>query len=305
MNTPSLLKVGGWAVAVLATVFLAHKMFTYKSVLFSWSPSLMELAIVFVYALIYGIGGLLLAMAWLAFLKLHQNKKVAPQIGLKIYARTSIAKYLPGNVFHYVGRQASGAVHEYLQISLFVASFYEIVSILAVSCILILFSLQFSSFRPDFFSVHLALASIVLCSAVPWGINMMAPKVSALKKRLPHRISLRLLSGQVLFAYLCYFIFFCMLGLLLHGIFILLAPPGAEVSLGTSLLISCLSWLAGCVTPGAPAGMGVREAVIVAGLTHEIGGGQAVLAALLLRFITTVGDFVFFLLSFLFHSTRS
>jgi len=305
MTMTSLFKIGGWAVVVLATVFLAHQVYTYKTVLFSWSPSLMELGIVLVYTLIYGVSSLLLAIAWLAFVKLHQSKKVAPQIGLALYSRTSIAKYLPGNVFHYIGRQASGALHEYGQTGLLVASFYEIVGVLAVSCILVLVALQFSSFRPDFFSVHLTLAAIVLCSAVPWGVNMVVPKVPALKKRLPNRISSRLLSGQVLLAYLCYFLFFFILGLLFHGTTILLAKPGADISLGTTLMISCLSWLAGCVTPGAPAGMGVREAVIVAGLTPAMGGGQAILVALLMRFITTAGDFFFFLLSFLFHSRQS
>jgi glycosyltransferase 2 family protein len=51
------------------------------------------------------------------------------------------------------------------------------------------------------------------------------------------------------------------------------------------------------VVPGAAAGLGVREAVLVLTLEPHLGGDGAVLAALTLRVVTTLGDLLFFGLS--------
>ena len=51
-----------------------------------------------------------------------------------------------------------------------------------------------------------------------------------------------------------------------------------------------LAWVVGFVTPGAPAGLGVRDAIIVTGLTAVYGAGIAVGLTVLLRFVTISGD---------------
>ena len=48
------------------------------------------------------------------------------------------------------------------------------------------------------------------------------------------------------------------------------------------------------MTPGAPAGIGVREAVIVVLLSPLVGGSVAALSALLYRLVTVSGDVVFY-----------
>jgi len=54
--------------------------------------------------------------------------------------------------------------------------------------------------------------------------------------------------------------------------------------------IFAIAWIAGFVTPGAPAGLGVREAVLVMGLTPIYGSGMAVGLSVTLRIVTTLGD---------------
>ena len=50
----------------------------------------------------------------------------------------------------------------------------------------------------------------------------------------------------------------------------------------------------GFVVPGAAAGVGVREAVLVLILEQHLGADAALLVALALRVVTTLGDLLFF-----------
>jgi len=58
-----------------------------------------------------------------------------------------------------------------------------------------------------------------------------------------------------------------------------------------------LAWLAGFVTPGAPAGLGIRELVLLFLLQGLVGGPDLLLVILLGRVITVSGDLVFFILA--------
>jgi len=63
----------------------------------------------------------------------------------------------------------------------------------------------------------------------------------------------------------------------------------------TYTCIFAVAWLAGYVAPGAPAGVGVREAGLVFLLTPLFNSGFSVAISLTLRLTTTIGDFVAFL----------
>ena len=51
-----------------------------------------------------------------------------------------------------------------------------------------------------------------------------------------------------------------------------------------------LAWMAGTVAVGAPAGVGVREAILTLGLEPVLGPGPAAVVALALRLVTLGGD---------------
>jgi hypothetical protein len=74
----------------------------------------------------------------------------------------------------------------------------------------------------------------------------------------------------------------------------------SEIHLQTWLLIGgayIIAWLAGFVTPGAPAGVGIREMVLLLLLKGYIVETDLLMAVLLGRLITVVGDFLFFVSS--------
>ena len=53
-----------------------------------------------------------------------------------------------------------------------------------------------------------------------------------------------------------------------------------------------LAWIAGFLIPGAPAGLGVREALFVALIAPEVGAGAALACAILHRLVTAIADLV-------------
>jgi hypothetical protein len=60
-----------------------------------------------------------------------------------------------------------------------------------------------------------------------------------------------------------------------------------------------VAWTAGFVTPGAPGGLGVRDALLVGMLTPAFGPAVSVGIALAFRIVTTLGDIVAFVVGLL------
>ena len=58
-----------------------------------------------------------------------------------------------------------------------------------------------------------------------------------------------------------------------------------------------LAWLIGLVTPGAPAGLGVREMVLLFLLKGFVSESDLILAVLVGRMVTVVGDGMYFIVS--------
>ena len=55
-----------------------------------------------------------------------------------------------------------------------------------------------------------------------------------------------------------------------------------------------IAWLAGAITPGAPAGVGIREVVMFALLQAIVGQSELLVAIVLSRAITAGGDTLFY-----------
>jgi hypothetical protein len=60
--------------------------------------------------------------------------------------------------------------------------------------------------------------------------------------------------------------------------------------------------LVGFATPGSSAGIGVREAVLIAALEGSLGAPAGGLIALALRLVTIAGDVIFFILGMMLGS---
>jgi hypothetical protein len=104
-----------------------------------------------------------------------------------------------------------------------------------------------------------------------------------------------LAAGALLRAAALHAAFFGIAGGVLWLLAAVLGDPG-PVALNplTSISALALAWVAGFVAPGASAGIGVREAVLILALDRALGAEASAAVALALRLVTTAGDIVFF-----------
>ncbi len=222
---------------------------------------------------------------------------------LVVCALGQAAKYVPGNVGQYLGRAVLARRYGVsLRDSAFTLLLETAGLILAAAACGALAS--GTSVAPGGRIALLAAAAVAAPCLFLIGVRWLAPWLRA---KLPAAWREKLGSGPLpipsaatLIACLAlYVLSFCSGGgavhLLARGLFAV--PPGAWT---LAVPAFALSWVAGFVTPGAPGGLGVREALLVAGTAPFYGPGPALSVALALRVVTVLGDGLAFLLGLAF-----
>jgi len=290
----TLARLGGWLALALALGFLGHSLWESAPWRLAAARS-GELALAIgAGTLVHGLAGFLLAEAWRQLL--GPGAGVARKHYHALYGRTQIAKYLPGNCFHFVGRQLLGRRLGHGHGALALATLAEAALQLAVAA-----SLGLPLVAPD-------LAQVTGRAPVwPWAAMLAALGLVALIVRWSGvrfseavtqvLLAFRSLAPRLPGAGLLYLAFFAVGGLNLWTIAAATHVPDAPaLDLLRAVSTMALAWCAGFVVPGAAAGVGVREAVLVLGLEPQLGADAALVAALGLRVVTTLGDLLFFAL---------
>ena len=190
------------------------------------------------------------------------------------YGLSQLAKYIPGNVFaHFVGRQALGAADGLPHGVLGRSSLYELLSLAAAGAIVGLWALPLIDGRLGWLATPHGGAAVVVL-----GLLAARVTVGARMARVFGAHLLVLLSGAVVFLWLL-----SLLGAL--------PDPAAWLPFCGAYTIA---WLAGFATPGAPAGLGVRELVLLFLLRGDVQDEELLLAVTLARVISVLGDTLFF-----------
>ncbi len=215
----------------------------------------------------------------------HYAKKPFPFIASYYYfSKTEIAKYLPGNIFHFIGRQALASKIGISQVemaksslllslllltgTLFTSTFFAFLSYDTPSTILILMVLS---------SILVIIISIYLYPSFP------------LSKKFTMNIYL---AVSIAFQ-----------GILL-GVIIMYQHKEITADLFfLCVSIYTVSWLIGFITPGASGGLGVREGIFIAianYLSINISADIIIFSVLLVRLINITVDIAIYLSTFIF-----
>ncbi|TPJ96565.1 hypothetical protein FJ489_13760 [Mesorhizobium sp. B2-5-12] len=220
---------------------------------------------------LYGASNLLLALGWQRLLA-HLGAPVSHSWAIRAYATSQLAKYVPGNIFQFAGRQALGVAAGIGNRPLAKSTAYELALLIGGGAlfsplVLPLMAVGASDWLGWIFFA--ALVAVALWSAAFLGTDFGV-------------------------AALLYLAFLAFSGLVFAGAYELAGGSGEFALYPAIAGAYVLAWLAGLVTPGAPAGIGVREAVLLFLLGGLSSGPVILLAVVIGRATTVLGDLFFF-----------
>jgi len=225
----------------------------------------------------YGISGIFLAKIWYCCLE-HLEVRINFSTITWIYGYSQLGKYIPGNIFHLAGRQAF-SMAENLPASKTMKSLVWELGILAIGAAGIFCPVFITYFLFPCWSSSLFVSIFIFCCVtVPWLVG-------------------RLFGKKIRAAILWCLVFLCIMGSIF--VVLLLQITAYPLDLGKLFIFAggyVVAWFIGLATPGAPAGMGMREAtmlLITRGM--PIPEVDLLLAVVLCRIVTTAGDFFFFI----------
>ncbi|MBE9013472.1 flippase-like domain-containing protein [Pseudanabaenaceae cyanobacterium LEGE 13415] len=193
--------------------------------------------------------------------------------GAQTYLKTNIAKYLPGNVWHFYGRINAAKQQGIPVTSATLSVLLESLLMAAAACFFAM--VGFRSW------MQFGIAIVILIGIHPIVLNL---ALKRLQKSNPVQINqypFLPLMGEMGFLALR------AIGFALT--FLALRPiSGSELPLLFSGFV--WAWLLGFIIPGLPGGVGVFEAIAVAVLSQAFSSGQVLGAVALYRLINTVAE---------------
>ena len=285
-----LLRLAGLALAAAAFAWVAWPLWHQGRELAARVDAGRMIAWVLAGAALYAVVSVLLALAWWWLAGVYGRRPPA-LAGYAIHARSQLAKYLPANVLHYVSRQALGRRAGLGHAALVASGVFEMASLLLAAAAVAAAGLGLSTAGAWTRSAWLWGAAVAAAGLLAW------PAVDALLRRLPWsapamaalpRLSATGTARLFAVSLPLHAFFFVGTGLVL--LLLVVAAGGPAESWRTLLWLYPLAWMAGTVTLGAPAGIGVREAILVLELGSLLDPPRAALVALALRLATTAGD---------------
>jgi len=253
---------------------------------------------------LYATSILTTAAAWSRQLKDMGQPHGFPRF-LAILASTQFGKYLPGNVGHHLGRVAlAGGSGVRLAAATLSVGYEVLLAIMAsahISAFVLILAPPEALQQSELFGYKWLLLAVISLGALcglalaPWLAEHLMRLRDKRSGKPDSKQKLRLSFATIVFSYLMYISSLSMVG---AGLWIMaqgladgdVAVPHPLFFIGTF----SASWILGLLAPGAPAGLGVREAVLSAWLAQSLPATLVVVLVVALRIATTAGDLLNF-----------
>lgn len=248
----------------------------------------------------------LTAIAWSGLLRALGQPATAA-VTTPILATTQLGKYLPGNVAHHLGRvvvaRAQGLDTTRTVLSMAYETLLVLVACAHVSALTFLWNPPPALAEWPLARHHGALVALISLGAL--ATIAAAPTIAQVIARLrggastPATTPMRSVRPGWLACIACYLLY--MLNFVVVGLGLwLVARMLSSTPIGAADLVLLIgafagSWILGFLAPGAPAGLGVREAVLSLWLGTALDTATVVSLVILLRIATTAGDLLNFL----------
>jgi len=264
----------GKILGFIGLVFVLYKL-SQEYTLDSFTDKVFKIKSILFYLFGLNLLSLILGIyAWHIMLQNYSNKIFPYIISYYYFGKTEIAKYLPGNIFHFIGRQILAKKLGVSQKDMMKISIY-FSFLLLVSTII---SATIFSYFADGLKTYWFILLFSLCIIIVIFTFFLYPSFNIKNKLIMNILLVVSVSLQ---------------GIML-GIIVLY--QSSDTTSGFFFLIVSIyiiSWLIGFVTPGASGGLGVREGAFIAIVSYlhlNISRDIFLFSILLLRFINIITD---------------
>jgi len=232
------------------------------------------------------VSALLGIYAWHLMLRNYAAHSFTYKTSYYYFAKTEIAKYLPGNMFHFIGRQALASNIGITQTEMAKISVLFSFGLLVAT----LFSSTFFAFLSNGIPAYILTLMGLSCMITAVIVHYTYPSLPVKEKI---KINL-ILSFSV-----------ALQGIML-GMIIAAQIDGMSVQVFCeSVSIYIVSWLVGFITPGASGGLGIRESTFITIATFlylSITSQIIVFSVLLIRLVNIIIDIIMYLSTLLIKS---
>lgn len=242
-------------------------------------------------ALVTLIGG----YVWVLLLRTC-GESVMIREALVVFVLAQFAKYIPGNVAHHAGRVALASSRGFtlsrVVFTVTLEAGWLIVAASTLAMIWLVFTgnnfFRYTQELPTVFQLVLAMTiAVAFPLLVGWVLLRWRP--GPVKKICGHATVNSPSPIVLLNCLLIYMVCFLFMGIasdiLARGLF-----GVTESHIGLLTGTFAIAWVAGFLTPGSPAGLGMRETILLKVLGPIYGTGVAVGLAVALRAVTTLAD---------------
>ncbi len=290
------LRIFGVVVVLASVYFLISGLVRNAAEIPPFGSGLGSLASMVIAILNFALGIIIQSYAWVILLR-GARVNVSLRGAYSIVGRAQIAKYFPGNVFHFVGRVVLG-VREGIAAEVITLSMGVETLVAAVTAGLIGFcgillgqegAVRVAPFIQQIPWIYIigfvATAVAVMMIVGAWNVNAR----SWIKKRLSYLDYRGILGTAALYA-----VILLVNGCVIKWLLVEVWGTGDTLQWYDYSWGFSIAWLLGFIVPGAPGGIGVREAVILALYGPLIGNGIAAGLAVLLRVITSISELISF-----------
>jgi len=269
---------------------------------FRWTTSIRSaLPGIFYAALLYLASYPAAILAWQIILKSFDSEPRFIDLA-SVHLMSQIGKYLPGNVAHHVGRVVLGnsigiapsVGMKSLALDIIVLLFAALLcSLPALSFLMLLISDRGVS--AGTYWIAAGITAVVLIGIVFVFLKFPSRLGGTMEmlRSIGRPSNVPRLSAALIMYCLCFILGAAALNRLCEAF----SLETVSFSL-TTLGIYAAAWTAGFLVPGAPAGLGVRDAGLLLGLSQVWPGETALAGVAALRLITTVSDGVVFLFGY-------
>ena len=279
-------KIIGNIITVICLGFIVYSLATFD-IDYSILLNTKVLAVVLVSAVLMSTPVLINAVSYRMLLQLVGGQDIAFNEVRDLYASANIAKYLPGNVMHYASRNIIGTRYGISNKKVLASTVLE-VGLKIITAVVLIMVLAFDYLKTVIaqgYNRYLVWAIAVTTFFIIGLLIFIYIKFKEdikPKKFLSNVLAIFLLDSAVyLINILCFALFAWVVvqdfSLVWHNFFIISG-------------IHLTAWLVGYLTPGAPGGIGVKEAVMVFLMGGLMVKSDILLVTVLLRIASILGD---------------